>query len=423
MIIIYCLISAISIFTFGLIMHLAKTKIDFFKKNKLVIFIFIVTQIAILLLLNKISIVRRIIQSSDVVFIDEYIMYMIATSLSVILNSGVVSILQKQKEKQYIRQEEGKYTITKFQYYRDLVGDISPAMLLYIYKLKINYEDQVVATLLYLQEKGLLKINNGSVEWKDTKLEKLVHYDRTLSHKETGLRKHEVLVLDYATNKISFREFKKKFTESLNEDLENEGYKKINGKEEIDLTEFMMLIILWVIITLIIMLPFLMEITEFSILLVGAYFLAFVSIPIYEGIRKKINIIIRTEKALNLCAKLQGLKNFLTDFSIINEQKVEHVALYEDYILYAIIFNYKGKLDDECKKIYKNLIKNFENKDGFYSFSNVSSFQIFSFIFSLIITLIMSACLVVAFPDAPYLMIPLPLLVIIIGIIALKYKN
>ena len=64
---------------------------------------------------------------------------------------------------------------------------------------------------------------------------------------------------------------------------------------------------------------------------------------------------IKTNKALLLNAKLNGLYNYLKDFTIINERKVLEIKLYNDYIIYAIIFNVKGKLNDECLTIYNNI--------------------------------------------------------------------
>lgn len=368
----YLLIIIISIFMFWLIMHLAKVNLKFFKKNFPAIISLIIIQLFLFLLLKNTSFIVTFLKESNNKFVEEYIIFMIITSLSVIINGIIIGMMQKIQEKKYIRKEESKYSITTFQYYRDVLEDISPAMLSYIYKLKINYDDIVVATLLYLKEKEVIVIKNNQVSWKDEKLEKKIHYDKTLSYKDTGLRNHEILIIDFATNKISFREFKNKIRKSIAIDLEKEGFIKVKEKDEFDLTEFMLLIILWIIMTLIIMLPIIFNLSKIGIFLLIAYVIAFLGIPIYERISKRINPIARTLKALNMSAKLNGLKKFLKDFSIINNQFVKHIALYEEYILYAIILDYKGKLNDECKKIYKEITKSFKNKDGFYSFSNVT---------------------------------------------------
>ena len=86
-----------------------------------------------------------------------------------------------------------------------------------------------------------------------------------------------------------------------------------------------------------------------------AYFLTFVSVPIYKKIQAKINPILRKDKALELSGKLKGLKNYINDYSMIKDYGVENINLYDEYVIYAVIFNIRGKLNTECKKIYDNI--------------------------------------------------------------------
>ena len=64
---------------------------------------------------------------------------------------------------------------------------------------------------------------------------------------------------------------------------------------------------------------------------------------------------IRTKKALKLSGKLKGLKNYIHDYSIIANNGIENINLYDEYVIYAIILNIRGKLNTQCKQIYRNI--------------------------------------------------------------------
>ena len=87
------------------------------------------------------------------------------------------------------------------------------------------------------------------------------------------------------------------------------------------------------------------------------YFLSFGNVAIYNGITEKINPFVKTPKGFELDAELNGLKNYLKDFTSINDESIDRIKLYDEYIIYAIIFDLKGKLNDECKNIYNNIKK------------------------------------------------------------------
>ncbi len=64
---------------------------------------------------------------------------------------------------------------------------------------------------------------------------------------------------------------------------------------------------------------------------------------------------VRTEKGQELYTKLIGLKKFLKDFSVIDERKKEKLYIWEDYMIYVILFDLPGLLDKEVKEEYTKL--------------------------------------------------------------------
>ena len=87
-----------------------------------------------------------------------------------------------------------------------------------------------------------------------------------------------------------------------------------------------------------------MSIMIFSILLV-VYLPIFLCVYYSTYIRKlQKNSYIRTTKGEAINEKLEGLKNYLKDFSLMNEKSEESLILWEDYLIYSVIFNQNVKV-------------------------------------------------------------------------------
>lgn len=70
----------------------------------------------------------------------------------------------------------------------------------------------------------------------------------------------------------------------------------------------------------------------------------------------KANMFIRTQKGVEIQNKLAGLKNYIKDYSDLENRNIDEVILWEEYLIYAIIFNLKGKLDKDATELYNKLI-------------------------------------------------------------------
>ena len=58
----------------------------------------------------------------------------------------------------------------------------------------------------------------------------------------------------------------------------------------------------------------------------------------------------RTKIGKEINLKLEGLKNFLKDFSILNERNKEEIALWEEYIVYSVLFDQNVNIIKELSK-------------------------------------------------------------------------
>lgn len=72
----------------------------------------------------------------------------------------------------------------------------------------------------------------------------------------------------------------------------------------------------------------------------------------------------KLKKGTELYNKLLGLKRFLTDYYMLSNQEIEKIKLWDDYIIYCIMFDLKGNLDNSVREHYNQLVEsNLKNKN------------------------------------------------------------
>lgn len=64
-----------------------------------------------------------------------------------------------------------------------------------------------------------------------------------------------------------------------------------------------------------------------------------------------------TKKGIMIFYQTLALERFLKDFSIIDERTLKEKNLWNDYMLYAIMFNFKGNLNNSTAEFFENYIK------------------------------------------------------------------
>lgn len=306
----------------------------------------------VLLLIIIIStLLYYIFPNENLVMFDKIVLFVVCLSLSLIICFLLIALLQKSYENKIIRSIEKQYHFDNFEYYRDILKDNDPGILSVCYNFKkVKFTDLLICILLNLQLKGKIKIHKDHIQIIDS-IEDIKPYERK--------------VIGYIKSPLKFNKFKRNFYNSLLQYARDEGYIINENKEEMDLTYIIEVIEVTLVLTFIILgftvLPLLIYLLEskLSVLLFLAYALVFISIPIYKKISSTIHPISRTQKALTIAGKLQGLKHFIQDFSNLNNENLKSINLYDEYVIYCILFNIKGNINDETKKIYKNLfIKN-----------------------------------------------------------------
>ena len=220
--------------------------------------------------------------------------------------------------------------------YRDILEKHSPVTLSYVDQMDFNPVVAVVAGLLKLENKKYIKLNNGTIEF-------LKEDDENLSMSE----------------KYIYRRFKagEKTIEAktLWNDIIYDGCKSGILEER---RSGMSLKAFGLSIVLLFALSIFADITKMVLGKAGegvgtiVVVLVWLFFCVYQ-MYKEENSGYRTEEAIELNSKLEGLKTFLKEYSTLKDRDAEEIMLWEDYLIYSVIFKQNKKIISEYKKYFK----------------------------------------------------------------------
>lgn len=260
--------------------------------------------------------------------------------------------------KKYYKTKLSKNDFNKnIGYYRDILREYSADLLGYIDNMELKIPDVLVAMLLQLKLKGIINIENNKIYFNDNiDINMLSNNERYLINKVhnnkvviNNINEYKNLVIKEGLIKelLEEKEYTKKH---LEKDLRREG------------SIYVIVIILynlfwkffpdsfyigdnyWVILLMII--------------IVFGPFIYFFGYPIYIFskyapfyIKSNINPYFRTKKAEDINKKLEGLKSFLKDFSKLDEREAKEIILWDEYLIYSVLFGHNDKIIDEYKEL------------------------------------------------------------------------
>jgi len=122
----------IGIIEFVIVLKLDKFTFERYKNYKWVAIVYLMFVIANVLCLNSIEYIQEIINNSTNIIIDQIVLILLAMSFSLIYSSLFVAVIQKLHERSVIKKKEKKTEYPKYEYYREVLKDVSPAMLAYV---------------------------------------------------------------------------------------------------------------------------------------------------------------------------------------------------------------------------------------------------------------------------------------------------
>ena len=331
-------------------------------------------------------------------------------------------------EKIKLKRLEKKEIINKIdmQYYRNILQETSPAILSIIFDRKLNYEKDFVASLLYLENEGYLKIddkieytgkdydnlpeslqfiikkrdylfvttdqytdnlekrktilineylNNGrekklvktinkKVKVKDSEQEIDVielYYEEIVCEELVYIVFMQIQGADYYQYMGVYRDLlkNKKYNVSFYQswsticykELVDKGYHKERKKYHFSISTIILIIA-------IVTLPFFSS-SEEKYMIYFIYSCILFCLIMFSKINaERKNSHIMTQKGYEIYRKLIGLRNYISDFSKLEDRTINEIKLWDDYMIYAIILNEKNNLIDESIEKINNLYKN-----------------------------------------------------------------
>ena len=308
---------------------------------KKLLFIFLIIFI-IILLISLPELINNMGKYSFNGIKDNIIKYILKMNIASIIITCIFTlplIVFNSADKKTISYNLDKNDFGKYKnYYRDIIKDYSPAILSYIDDYKLNLKD-VISTILNLKLKKYIDIKDNKfiiVNNDYSKLENNEQYILNNINKNINIFTFQNIVLEEAINKGLIES-------------------KINKSKIIK-----NIIIYTIIIVLSMCLTF--YLLSNNIVLIHFLLLILLTIifPIYELYIISIilsfikNRYVRTKKGKEINEKLEGLKNYLKDFSNLNEKDIEEIKLWEDYLIYSVLFNQNTNIINEIGSILQN---------------------------------------------------------------------
>ena len=233
-------------------------------------------------------------------------------------------------------------------YYRDIIKDYSVSELNYIDKFKLEKKQAYTAKLLELEKNKIIRIDKGNII-------KLKQPNNIIDEKFVDSIKNNKV-------KMSLSEYENLIEQNALADglITKLGiFDKFKDKKTI--------IIMTIVFVLMFAYAFFVAslqeaeniyVTLFiagvlSIFVVGIiilfYFVYSMSYLAKSSILQKYK---RTEKGKEINAKLDGLKAFMEEFSNIDSKESKHLVLWEDYLIYSVMFDINKKIQEEYVKYF-----------------------------------------------------------------------
>ena len=221
------------------------------------------------------------------------------------------------------------------EYYREILEKYTPAELSYIDDFKVDYKREIVSTIMNLELKRIIEIKNGKIE--------------IINSNKENLRKTEKYILENIIDgkvKIGNSGYIELYAQR--EALED-GLIKENTKEEIK-KRIIKLILKWglgliLVIGIFIITSyfyrsqsneFIQIITLITIILFwGLIMLVPIFLIVYSIMQ--YNSYSRTENGENVNKKLEGLKLYIENYSLLKEKDKQYLQIWEEYFIYSVI--------------------------------------------------------------------------------------
>lgn len=276
--------------------------------------------------------------------------YLLIVNILILIITPMYYIIYNIREKRKTKNAEEKIIIKNidFKYYRDIIEKYSPATLSFILD-GMEFDKDLAASIIYLINKGYLELKQDN---------KITRTDKDNS----GLSKDLKIICNSDVNHLlAYRRLKNKNIKEQQEayiasQTNRQWMEQVEKKAEedglvIERKKYKITSILSILCIIETVYTLTIEnygLFFFSIFLF--FLLVFLKMSAYDK-----NKWVKTQKGYELYSKIVGLKNYIKDFSTLSEKELKEIEIWEDYLIYAIIFNNTSKLNKDALEFYKKI--------------------------------------------------------------------
>lgn len=233
-------------------------------------------------------------------------------------------------------------------YYREIINKYSPGILKYIDDFSID-ENTIIATLMSLELKNKIEIKD-KINILSTDIENLYDNEKYIYNCIKNNTIDEINLLEYKCHIIN--DCKK--DELL---IEKEDIKKKRKQK----------IIKYIIIYFVIIVTFIVNtiglenqqslsvIQTIILIILGIMLFVF---PIYGktniiayAVINAIDPFVRTKKANEINEKVEGLKKYIEEYSLLEEKDKNSLEIWQEYLIYTVMFGKNSNISDQYSEI------------------------------------------------------------------------
>lgn len=237
-----------------------------------------------------------------------------------------------------------------FKYYRDIIDNYSPALLSFILD-GTEIKKDFSASVIYLINKGYLEIKDNKVSRTNKKIDELSEDLQLICNNIDQILdtiKNQTAKMKSQKRNDIIVSYSKMLMDKWNKSIQKQAIDKglVTIRDSFRLTSILSILCI------------IESIYTFSLeawgLWIFSIFLVFVMMLIKVWAYDE-NKWIKTQKGYDIYTKIIGLKNYIKDFSMLSEADIKKINLWEDYLIYAIIFNNTSKLSKEALEFYDKI--------------------------------------------------------------------
>lgn len=264
----------------------------------------------------------------------------------------VIKLVNKKIRKEKLNKDDFKRSK---DYYRDILYGYGACELSWIDDFKLEIPKDIIAELLQLENKKFIKINENNIEL-------LENFDtNTLNETQKYLLSciEDGKVKNVSQIKLQETVRKDALQHKIVEQREESKKKKKKRMIKAILIAVIVNIVMKVAFNIISemnfennMIPIISFIIYAIVFIIFSFYpmILIISYIIYN-IKSTLDPYFRTKEGEELNRSIEGLKNYLKDYTLLDKQEKDGIVVWEEYLVYSVLFNQNKKMIEKYKSI------------------------------------------------------------------------